>query len=260
MRLTPLDDSYIKDLYINKRMPAYKISELCNCAKATILDHLKKLNIPRRAAGFQKGNQYGNKTKGIKHKPHTEETKRKMSTAHKGKVFSEIHRKHLSEASKGEKNWKYGKHLSAEHRRAISNSQKGRKFTLVDRIKLSAGWRHIPLSEWKGFTHPEQLRFRGSEEYREWKKAVLKRDNYQCQSCGKRGGKLHGHHIKDFSIYPELRLEVSNGITLCKPCHDVLHTGRPKLRSVEMLKHQEPTRPNMPDPKLEKIEVSDKEE
>jgi 5-methylcytosine-specific restriction endonuclease McrA len=164
------------------------------------------------------------------------EHRQKISRALKGKPHSETHNKRVGDALRGDKNYMYGKHHTPEHCKAVSEAQKGRKFSLIDRIKLSAGLQHIPLNEWKGFNHPEQLRFRGSKEYREWKKAVIKRDNYQCQSCGKRGGKLHGHHIKDFSAYPELRLEVSNGITLCKPCHDAIHKGRPKLRSVEMLK------------------------
>ena len=36
-------------------------------------------------------------------KRHSEETKRKMSEAHKGKEFSEEHRRKLSEAGKGRK-------------------------------------------------------------------------------------------------------------------------------------------------------------
>ena len=51
--------------------------------------------------------------------------------------------------------------------------------------------------------------------------------------CGKKGGKLHAHHIKLFSEYPELRFEVSNGITYCKtPCHKTkgLHKGVNKLK------------------------------
>ncbi len=56
-------------------------------------------------------------------------------------------------------------------------------------------------------------------EYREWRTKVFERDNYTCQSCGKKGGNLNAHHIQNFANYLELRFEISNGITLCKDCH-----------------------------------------
>ena len=56
-----------------------------------------------------------------------------------------------------------------------------------------------------------------------WRKAVFERDSYKCQKCGKIGGKLNAHHIKPFSLYPDLRFDIDNGITLCKECHIELH-------------------------------------
>jgi len=51
-----------------------------------------------------------------------------------------------------------------------------------------------------------------------WRKDVKERDNYMCQSCKSRD-KLHAHHIKPKSGFPELRHVLSNGITLCQSCH-----------------------------------------
>lgn len=64
---------------------------------------------------------------------------------------------------------------------------------------------------------------RKSKGYIEWRKAVFERDNYTCQLCGQVGGKLNAHHIKPFAGSPEGRLDVSNGVTLCKECHKEVH-------------------------------------
>lgn len=56
-------------------------------------------------------------------------------------------------------------------------------------------------------------------EYRHWRKQVFERDNYTCVLCSKVGGELNADHIKPFSLYPELIFNLSNGRTLCSPCH-----------------------------------------
>lgn len=60
---------------------------------------------------------------------------------------------------------------------------------------------------------------RKSWEYTEWRKSVMRRDNYTCQKCGKHGGRLTAHHLYRFSEFPHLRLNVGNGHTLCRDCH-----------------------------------------
>lgn len=69
-------------------------------------------------------------------------------------------------------------------------------------------------------------KIRNSIEYKEWREAVFNRDNYTCQNCGKKGGKLNAHHIKPFKDYPGLRLDTDNGITLCINCHKAVHRGK----------------------------------
>ena len=64
---------------------------------------------------------------------------------------------------------------------------------------------------------------RRCSEYKLWRQAVFKRDDFTCQTCGKRGVKLNAHHKKSYADYPEQRFDISNGITLCEACHKQLH-------------------------------------
>lgn len=76
---------------------------------------------------------------------------------------------------------------------------------------------------WQGGITKEYQKVRNSEEYNQWRLQIFNRDGFRCASCGKPGKGIHAHHIKSFSKYPELRLDIDNGITLCKKCHSELH-------------------------------------
>ena len=64
---------------------------------------------------------------------------------------------------------------------------------------------------------------RHSPEYVSWRTKVFERDKYTCVICGQVGGELNAHHIRPFKDYPELRLDLDNGVTLCKACHKRVH-------------------------------------
>ena len=72
---------------------------------------------------------------------------------------------------------------------------------------------------WQGGKTKEGIIIRYSRKSKEWRMAILKRDDYTCQGCGERGGTLEVDHIKPFAYFPELRFEMSNGRTLCRECH-----------------------------------------
>jgi 5-methylcytosine-specific restriction endonuclease McrA len=67
---------------------------------------------------------------------------------------------------------------------------------------------------------------RHSIEYRQWRIDVFERDDYTCRICGVRGGVLRGHHIRPWALFPYVRYDVTNGATLCDPCHKRLHRGQ----------------------------------
>jgi 5-methylcytosine-specific restriction endonuclease McrA len=73
---------------------------------------------------------------------------------------------------------------------------------------------------WKGgYTRTERNKFMRTRPYQNWRKAVFERDNYTCVFCGAHGVYLEADHIFKYAEYPELRIDVDNGRTLCKECH-----------------------------------------
>lgn len=84
---------------------------------------------------------------------------------------------------------------------------------------------------WRGGITAVNMLIRSSTRMNEWRKAVFERDNYICVLCGTRGVPFHADHIKEFSNYSDLRFELSNGRTLCVPCHKATpnYAGRAKI-------------------------------
>ena len=79
---------------------------------------------------------------------------------------------------------------------------------------------HKCASQFKDYGKTKiQKKIRQRTSYKNWRISVFQRDNFTCQACGERGGELNADHIKPFAYFPELRLELSNGRTLCVDCH-----------------------------------------
>lgn len=140
--------------------------------------------------------------------PHTIETKRKISIAKIGVKLSEKTKNKM----KGRKPWNKGKKMTIEYRQKVSETLKGKYG------KLSRNW--------KGGVTPLQIQLRQSLEYAIWRIEVLKKDNFTCRLCKKRGGKLVAHHLNSFANFPELRFSTDNGIVLCRGCHSKLHNKK----------------------------------
>lgn len=77
---------------------------------------------------------------------------------------------------------------------------------------------------WKGGITKATQVGRGNKKYKEWKRAVLARDG-KCVWCGS-VEKLEADHIKRWSTHVELRLEITNGRTLCMKCHNKTRNKR----------------------------------
>uniref|UniRef100_A0A6M3KTS9 Putative homing endonuclease n=1 Tax=viral metagenome TaxID=1070528 RepID=A0A6M3KTS9_9ZZZZ len=115
----------------------------------------------------------------------------------------------------------HGHFNEPEYIKKQSDTHKGQHSS--PKTEFKRGEHPSPDTEFKesipGGVSSEDMQIRNSPEYRYWRSAVYKRDDYTCQQCGKRGGRLEAHHIKPFATHPELRLDVDNGFTLCKSCH-----------------------------------------
>lgn len=55
-----------------------------------------------------------------------------------------------------------------------------------------------------------------------WSKTIKKLDNKMCKNCNSTKN-LHAHHLFPKALFPEIALDLDNGITLCKPCHVIIH-------------------------------------
>lgn len=72
----------------------------------------------------------------------------------------------------------------------------------------------------------EAQKDRRTYQYDVWRKSVYERDNFTCQMCGKRGGKIHAHHVVPWAECISKRYDLSNGVTLCQDCHKAVHKKR----------------------------------
>ena len=68
---------------------------------------------------------------------------------------------------------------------------------------------------------------RNDSAYSEWRRQVWLRDNFKWKIANPDcKGKIEAHHILGWSLYPELRYQINNGITLC-------HAHHPRVRAEE---------------------------
>lgn len=57
-------------------------------------------------------------------------------------------------------------------------------------------------------------------ENRKWTRSIFEKDNFTCQICNQRGGKLQADHIKPYCLCSEEeKWDMNNGRTLCIDCH-----------------------------------------
>ena len=114
--------------------------------------------------------------------------------------------------------------------RSRPEAMKGLKKSDVHKAKLST-WAKQRVgsknSNWRNGATKQGMLLRGRS-YRERRKLVLERDNYECQECGV-DLDLHVHHIKQVKDNPELVNKLNNCTTLCGKCHRKIHFPKANL-------------------------------
>ena len=153
---------------------------------------------------------------------HSEETKRKIGLANKGKLKGV--KRDPESVKRGAEKRRTGKYFNCVQCDAVfwrkkSSIKKGhnkfcsKKCYQINQIgkPKSEAFKQFCRTRtgensptWKGGVTPEHLKIRNSKKYKEWRESVFIRDLYTCQNCGKKCGNgknvyLHAHHIKNFS-------------------------------------------------------------
>ena len=190
--------------------------------KFSRLQWVKAKYCSRKCSGFVNGK----KLIGTRH---SDEHKRKSSESLKKVIHTPEWNQKVSQSNKGKKlkpstiakmvSSRKGKHLSDSHKLSLSKSLKGRIFSEETRRKISESNKGSRSHLWRGGVSPINKTIRKSIDFKLWREAVFKRDDYTCVFCLKRGCEIHPDHIKPFALFPDLRFAIDNGRTLCKPCH-----------------------------------------
>lgn len=107
----------------------------------------------------------------------------------------------------------------------------GHRLSDETRAKMSAAHRGERSSSWKGGITPLTRRERQRADYQRWRREVIARDGGICRRCDEKPVIPHAHHIKHLKTHSHLRLVVSNGLTLCPPCHRLVHQEERHLGS-----------------------------
>jgi len=152
----------------------------------------------------------------------------------RGYVFTDKRRKNIIKLN--------SKPKSAAWKKKISIAHKGLKPPKETRIKMSVSRRkRTDLSGdkshfWKGgiskFNYSKNLLDRIKFK-KTIQRKVFERDNYICQVCGQRGGKLQVDHIQSWANYIELRFDINNCRTLCMSCHYKITFGKPMSKNIK---------------------------
>jgi len=214
-----VDKSLLENLYVKEQKTIRQISAELNIDTRVVVRNLKECGIRLR------GNKKLRISKDILTDLYIEQ---KMSTrqiaqkldANEGMVRTSLKEHDIKQRNKSWKSSqnKNGKIVSCE----FCDKKIYRKKSLLEKsLIFFCSWDcSKEFQAVIGSSLPESWRRRRG--YKQWRKSILKRDMFLCKLC-KSKKDLVAHHIVEAQDNPDLRLEISNGITLCKNCHIKIH-------------------------------------
>jgi hypothetical protein len=207
-----LDVEMLKGLYLEQRKTTREIAAITGASPKTVIRRLQAAGVELRAPGPEHHMQL----KDAVWLRHQYEVLGKSSIliadeigASGGVVATWLRQHGIKARPRGQNK---GRKFGDEFRKKLSEAKKG-KYT----GKANPNWRGAKV-------HPDK-RLRASYATKKWSADVRERDGHKCVECGS-SGKLHAHHIKPWKQAPELRWDLSNGITLCPTCHQKAHGWR----------------------------------
>jgi len=127
--------------------------------------------------------------------------------------------------------WKYqnSEKVRAAMLSGVYCEQRGKSISKARSGKPRPELRGEKNPNWKGGTYgTERHADMGRTEYAQWRKSVFSRDAYKCMNklCASGSSKLHAHHILPWKNHPDKRYDVANGVTVCVPCHKLIHSSK----------------------------------
>jgi len=135
---------------------------------------------------------------------------------------------------------KTGKHLcykcgfhskEAVLKRQIALSKRIIKEETITKLRKNAHWKGVTGKNHPAYNHnltdEDRLKNRYISGDSNWTSSVKRKSDYTCQCCGYVGkpkdGSLHSHHLNNKFNFKEQRIDIENGISLCKECHKLIH-------------------------------------
>jgi thymidylate synthase (FAD) len=185
-----LDPVWLRDQYETRGLSTYEIGALVGRDPKRIHDKLRDFGIPTRPRG-QNLRGADNYVLGGRGNPWL------------GHRHSDATRERLSKSATKPKPWLRGARNGMSGRTGASNPR------------------------YRDGSSPERQRIYASGEWAAIVREVYARDGFRCRRCAapKRGPRsLHAHHIAPWSEAPALRFDIANMVTLCRGCHEWVHS------------------------------------